>query len=319
MIDFGKITLESPWRFIRIQTKESVVILAHFACCCSLPVPVQMGGAESVPASANPQDGDAPQLALAAIEHNAANDLEKIIREFWQNRGAEGATVQKEVGHLRTLLFRKKKRPVEQDLWIPCASQPGVEQHVEAVVSEVFVLNQIKEAIEFRETWLQQNDLPMNCQMRDKEKMGFLQWAKKQYHAGDFQQKRQQEDFDRGGNSKVKKGKNSRWSRELQRRLGTPALWYMVCFTGRFNVTFLQTGDDSIQTVAHKQEPTQDLTRQAQRARDRLRWAERLQRKKSKGNKKFTIHEQGLFVDLREGKLHDAANDATRKDEEELS
>ena len=67
-----------------------------------------MGGAESVPASANPQDGDAPQLALAAIEHNAANDLEKIIRDFWQNRGAEGATVQKEVGHLRTLLFRKK-------------------------------------------------------------------------------------------------------------------------------------------------------------------------------------------------------------------
>ena len=79
-----------------IQTKESVVILAHFACFCSLPVPVQMGGAESLPASANPQDGDAPQLALAAIEHNAANDLEKIIREFWQNRGAEGPTVQKE-------------------------------------------------------------------------------------------------------------------------------------------------------------------------------------------------------------------------------
>ena len=39
-------------------------------------------------------------------------------------RGAEGATVQKEVKHLRFLLFRKKKHPVTQDIWIPAAS-PG--------------------------------------------------------------------------------------------------------------------------------------------------------------------------------------------------
>ena len=63
----------------------------------------------------------------------------------------------------------KGKHPVQEDLWIPCASQSGEEQHVEAVVSEVFVLNQIKEVIEFRETWLRQNSLPMNCQGRDRK------------------------------------------------------------------------------------------------------------------------------------------------------
>ena len=105
---------------------------------------------------------------------------------------------------------------------------------------------QIKQVVEFRETWLRQNDLPMNCQMRDKERSAFVEWAKKQYHAEEHQQKRQQDDFERGGNSEVRKGKNSRWNRELQRRLGTPALWYMVCFTGRFDIAFLQADDESV-------------------------------------------------------------------------
>ena len=87
----------------------------------------------------------------------------------------------------------------------------------------------------------------------------------------------------------------------------------MVCFTGRFDVTFLQTADDSTQTVAHKQEPQQDLTRQSQRARDRLRWAESLQRKKFKGERTLTGQEQGLLKDLVDGKLHAEANDATRR------
>ena len=73
------------------------------------------------------------------------NILEKHIREFWDNRGEEGAAVQKEVKHLRTLLFRKTMHPVSQDMWIPGGSHPGEEQHVEAVVSEVFVLERLKE------------------------------------------------------------------------------------------------------------------------------------------------------------------------------
>ena len=144
---------------------------------------------------------------------------------------------------------------VSQDLWIPGASQPGEEQHVEAVVSEMFVLKQLKAAIQLRETWLEQNGLPMNCQMRDKvERKAFLEWAKDLYHPEPFQQQRQAADFLAGGKKKVKDGKTSRWSRELQRRLGTPQLWYMVTFTGRFDRQFLQAGDDSSQIVALTQE-----------------------------------------------------------------
>ena len=80
--------------------------------------------------------------------------IEKQIRKFWEDRGEEGAAVQKAIKQLRPLLFRKTKLPVPQDLWIPGASDHGEQQHVEAVVSEMFVLEQIKRVIEFRETWL---------------------------------------------------------------------------------------------------------------------------------------------------------------------
>ena len=185
---------------------------------------------------------------------------------------------------------------------------------MEAVVSEVYVLNQIKETIQFRETWLREKELPMDCQMKDNfERKDFLEWAKKLYHAEDFQKNRQREDYYRGGKSKLRGGMNSRWSRELQRRLGTSALWYMVCFTGRFDVSFLIESDDSIQAVAHKQEPTQELTRLAHVARHRLRWAECLQRNQSNSYRKLNNDGEALLVDLRAGTLHDAANDATTK------
>ena len=98
---------------------------------------------------------------------------------------------------------------------------------MEAVVSEMFVLKQIKEVIELRETWLRLRNLPMNCQMRDKlERKDFLDWAKNKYHAEAYQQKLQQRDLEKG--KSVQKGKKQRWDRELQRRLGTSALWQMV-------------------------------------------------------------------------------------------
>ena len=94
----------------------------------------------------------------------------------------------------------RKLSPAPQDLWIPGASQPGEEQHVEAVVSEVFVLKQVKEVIEFRGTWLGYYDLPMNFQLRDGYEMKwFLDWAKGQYHAEEYQLERQKADFEEGG------------------------------------------------------------------------------------------------------------------------
>ena len=162
--------------------------------------------------------------------NNAANDIGNQIRQFWDNRGEAGETLQQEVSHLRHLLFRRKKHPVPQDSWFPSGSHPGEVQHVEAVVSEIFVLKQIKQVIELRETWLQQVNLPMNCQMRDNfERRDFLDWAKARYHAEPFQQERQQADLKDG--KKLQDGKNKRWNCELQRRLGTPALWYFARMT----------------------------------------------------------------------------------------
>ena len=100
---------------------------------------------------------------------------------------------------------------------------------MEAVVSETFVLKQIKDVIEFRETWLRRKNLPMDFQMRDGEgfeRKEFLQWAKNQYHAQEYQQKLQQEDLK--NEKDVQNGKKSRWDRDLQRRLGTAQFWYMV-------------------------------------------------------------------------------------------
>ena len=71
--------------------------------------------------------------------------------------------------------------------------------------------------------------------------------------------------------------------------------------------------DGSAQTVAPEQKPQPDLMREALRARDRLRWAERLQRKKLKGETRFTRQEETLLEDLAAGTLHDAADSATRK------
>ena len=124
---------------------------------------------------------------------------------------------------------------VEQDIWIPGATQPGEQQHVEAVASEVFVLKQIKDVIELRETWLRQNNLPLDCQMDELERKDFLTWAKEQYHTSEDQKTRQRIDFDTGGKQKMRHGMKLRWNRELQRRLGTGPLWYMVSFTGRFD------------------------------------------------------------------------------------
>ena len=83
----------------------------------------------------------------------------------------------------------------------------------------------------------------------------------------------------------------------------------IVSFTGKFDVTFLQKGDNSPQTVA----ATPDLTNQARKARDRLRWAESLQREKSKCRRKLSRPEWALLEDLAAGKLHDTPNDVTRK------
>ena len=112
---------------------------------------------------------------------------------------------------------------------------------------------------------------------------------------------------------KVHAGKNSRWNRELHRRLGTLAIWYMVISTCKFDVTFLHQGDGSTQAVTPTPKPTPALTRLAQRVRDRLRWTERLCHKINKGRTMLTPEEHALLVEMYDGILHGATNEATNK------
>ena len=91
--------------------------------------------------------------------------------------------MQNELAHLRRLLFRRVRHPVPRDLWYFGAAQPGDHPYVEAVVSEAFVLLQLRQAIELREAWLRYYDLPLKFQMRDgMERKWFLEWAKCEYH-----------------------------------------------------------------------------------------------------------------------------------------
>ena len=182
------------------------------------------------------------------LKSDVANSIEQDLREFWESRGEEGESVQRELQQLRMLLFRKRKLPVARDLWIPGAAQPGEQQYVETIVSETFVLQQIKDVIQKREEWLVQQRLPLDTQMRDNiERKDFLQWAKDEYHSDPFQldlQRRDAEEFagmqHKLRYTKLQGRKNSRWNRELQRRLGSAPLWYVVSFTGRFDVDLLR-------------------------------------------------------------------------------
>ena len=88
----------------------------------------------------------------------------------------------------------------------------------------------------------------------------------------------------------------------------------MVSFTGNFEPSFLRKGvDASTQSVVDKAPPTRVLTLAAQKARDRLRWAESLRRKQLNGQTDFTRYEMRLLQQLVAGTLLTKANEATRK------
>ena len=183
------------------------------------------------------QQGAASQRVQVAEAQRsrAGSNLKRQIREFWNNRGLEGTAVQKEIKHIQALLFRRKKYAVSPELWFPDGSDLGEEQHVEAVVSDVFVLNQIKEVIELRETWLRQRNLPMDFQILDqRRKKNFVVWAKNKFHEGEHQQALQEQDFKQGGETEVRHGRNLRWNSELERRLGTAAFWHMIRVSGSY-------------------------------------------------------------------------------------
>ena len=283
--------------------------------------PVGLDGDSCDPPAAKVRRLESPPRSDLVQQRGMAAKVAKDLRAFWNARGEEGAAVQSDLKNLRHVLFRKTKLPVDKDLWISAAGPPGEQQHVEAVVSETFVLQQLKNVIECRETWLKWQGLPLDTQMRDGlEREHFLKWAKAEFHAESFQLQKQAEDWEEFKHQpkaqyKWARRKNSRWNRELQRRLGSPALWLMVSFTGKFDVHLLRelSQESASETGEGVGKATQDLTRRAQKARDRLRYAEGLRRRRENGCRKFSAWQQSALKELDDGTLRSKANDATRQ------
>jgi len=214
---------------------------------------------------------------------------------------------------LRSVLFSKKPADLGITGGASGASQPGV--------SETYVLQQLHGVLELRNGWLRQKNLPLHFQMRDQiERPEFLAYAKYQYEIQPHQQKRQSEDWQAGGNTKLRNGMRSRWAREQQRRCGSPALWRIVSFTGRFEANYLAKVERvRVRGSVGDSQPNdhdQQKTKIANQARRTLRWAQHLDRKRttSGANKSFrwTDEDLQLLEQLDSGELLRIANEATR-------
>ena len=79
---------------------------------------------------------------------------------------------------------------------------------------------------------------PLDKVLRGELATRFLDDSKHAFHTS-FEQQRFQE-RDRNDGKRVQPGKHSRWARNTQRLGGTPQMWTLLSFTGRFDVAFLE-------------------------------------------------------------------------------
>ena len=295
------------------------------------PVPEDTTQARGAPQPAMEPGALINQLLLQPVTEDpnsvgssrVTETLNEDMRSFWETNHPEFPLA--EAVKLRSVLFSKKQHPVPADLWITGgasgASQPGDHQYVSAGVSETYVLQQLHGVLELRNGWLRQRNLPVHFQMRDQiERPEFLAYARYQYEIQPHQQKRQSEDWQAGGNTKLHRGMRSRWAREQQRRCGSPALWGIVSFTGRFEANYLAKVESvrvrGMQFDSQPDDHDQEKTKIAKQARSTLRWAQHLDRKRttSGANKSFlwTDEDLQLLEHLDSGELLRRANEATR-------
>ena len=247
------------------------------------------------------------------------------MRAFWERHQTLRAfflspLTLTQVDRLRRILFAKVKIPVPQDVWIDGASEPGEQQHVNAVVSRNHVLRQLQRVMELRHEWLEQKGLPLTFQMRDgKERKEFIAYARGLYEQEEYQVQKQNEDWLKGGKARWKEGKGKRWTREKQRRCGTHQMWDIISFSGKLDAEFLEQGLSTQATASadasqlgDEDNVPKERTRLAHKAREDLRWAEHLARAKAAGRKRFTRQDQYFLAELANGNLLRKANDATR-------
>jgi hypothetical protein len=273
----------------------------------------------TTPDSADEEPNDDAALPSSPTEMpvvliSRADIVYQSILEFWSNR-ENSAEIFQEQDQLGRLLFKTKKHAVPEDMWIPGAAPEGETQFVEAVVSNEWVLQQLKEVLMKREAWLTRENLPMNFQMRDGpgfERHCFVQHCKLEYNAEPDQVQLQARDA-QYNKTKVKNGMHSRWGAEMQRRLGSKNLWELVSFTGQFSVDFLTRITDA---VASQPDVLVTNTQQKNKAhalkcRGEYRWACSLDNQRQSGRSRFGDWEWKLLKDFDSDKLRRQSNDAT--------
>ena len=72
---------------------------------------------------------------------------------------------------LHSVLFKKVTVPNPSDIW---RNEGDTEDGVQMIVSKEYVARQVKQVIERREQWLQENDLPKHTLMNNDQKDAFL-------------------------------------------------------------------------------------------------------------------------------------------------
>ena len=112
---------------------------------------------------------------------------------------------------------------------------------------------------------------------------------------------------------RVQQGKHSRWSRHVQKLGGTPQMWTLLSFTGRFDPVFLEASIAKAATFptrmpGERTERQKQDTRNAQIARARLRQAKMLDRLEGNTWRPFTDRQLEVLDQYRSGWLRKEAN-----------
>ena len=251
---------------------------------------------------------------------------ERILQEMydWYEARVDDEELHAVFRHLQNTLFKNVTVQLPEDVWkhpdVGGASEPAAQGEAHLVVSREHVARQVQTVIAWREKWLQSRGLPLSTVIRGDLADYFLGAAKYEFHASVEQQELQERDADRG--KRVQDGKHSRWSRHIQKLGGTPQMWTLLSFTGRFDVAFLENaiarGAKGPPTLpGERTEQQKQQVRDAQMGRARLRrgaMLERLQERLSQGDEaKGSLNPEQLRVlqEYQSGELRRQANKLT--------
>ena len=230
------------------------------------------------------------------LNHGVADAIVQHMRAWFELHSDEEPSVLWR--HLQQTLFKNVTVPLEGDFWYDEDDENEDDQQhgFKMVISKEYVASQVYHTIEHRNIWLQSQGLPQDTVMRDKVADAFLTDKKKQFHALDYQQRRQAADALTCTRDRCNKRKHSRWSRHTQKLGGTSQMWTLLSFTGRFSPEFFAT-----LKVDPKSNPGERSLEQKQRVRDAV---------EARGN-----HRLGRKYDLKRSRI----DQGEAADDEELT